>query len=309
MNTNAFALPVSSRREFLTRTALAAGALIASPASLLAQPAPVARHKLIAFSKPFQNLNAEQTADTVAEVGWDGVDIPVRPKGQVEPERAADELPAFVEALKKRGKELTAITTAITSVAQPQTEKLLRLAARLGIRQYRLGNWHYDAGKAVPDRLREISAQLRELAALNQELGLQGGFQNHSGRDQVGAPLWDLWTMLKDVNPRALGVHFDIGHATIEGGMSWPIEARLLRPHFAMVYVKDFLWQRREKGWRAEWVMMGEGMVDRSFFKWLRTTNYSGAISQHHEYDHGSGAPMVAKMRKDLEVLREWLRA
>ena len=39
------------------------------------------------------------------------------------------------------------------------------------------------------------------------------------------------------------------------------------------------------------------------------TTTFAGPISQHHEYDHGEGKPMIAKMQKDLEVLRQWLAA
>jgi sugar phosphate isomerase/epimerase len=80
-----------------------------------------------------------------------------------------------------------------------------------------------------------------------------------------------------------------------------------MQQHFAAVFVKDFVWQRTKSGWREQWVMLGEGMVDRAFFRWLKTTDYSGPIVQHHEYDHGQGEAMEAKLRKDLEVLRSWL--
>jgi L-ribulose-5-phosphate 3-epimerase len=115
--------------------------------------------------------------------------------------------------------------------------------------------------------------------------------------------------MIKGLDPRSMGVCFDIGHATIEGGLSHPIEARLLQRHFTAVFVKDFLWERTENVWRERWVPLGDGMVDKSFFKWLKTTAYAGPVSQHHEYDHGEGRPMIAKMQKDLKVLREWLAA
>jgi sugar phosphate isomerase/epimerase len=248
-----------------------------------------------------------KAADTVAEIGWDGIECPVRPKGQNEPERAPDELPKLVGALKKRGKELHVLTTGITSVAQPHAEQLLRTAAKLGIRRYRLGSQKYDLTKSIPDQVAEIGARLRDLAALNAELGIQGGYQNHSGRDYVGAPVWDLWVMLKDIDPRHLGICFDIAHATIEGGLSHPIEARLIQRHLTAVFVKDFFWQRSERGWQDLWVPLGDGMVDQAFFKWLKTTSFSGPISQHHEYDHGQGKPMIAKMQKDLKVLRSWL--
>jgi len=295
-----------TRRAFLTTAASAAVALSLSPA-FAAADAPNGRFKIIGFSKEFQTLNAEDTADTVAEIGWDGIECPVRPKGQIEPERAADELPKMVEALKKRGKELTLMTTAITSLSQPQTEPLLRLAAKLGIQRYRLGFWNYDFARPIPDQVREIAAQVRDLEALNRQLGLKAGFQNHSGRTNVGAAVWDIWTMIKDLDPRYMGVCFDIGHATIEGGTSWPIQCRLMQPYFTAVYVKDFLWKRAGAEWRPEWIMLGEGTVNKSFFSWLKTTGYSGPISQHHEYDHGQGQVMVAKMKKDLQVLQGWL--
>ena len=296
-----------TRREFLGRTAAVGAALAA--ANLLPAQGAVARKgfPIIAFSKPFQDLSFDDTADVVTEVGWDGIECPVRSKGQIEPERAPDELPKLVEALKKRGKELTIITTGIHNVSEPHTEKVLRTASKLGIKRYRLAFWKYAKDKPIPDQLREIQAELRDLAAMNKELGLQAGFQNHSGRDMVGAPVWDVYSIIKDLDPRLMGVCFDIGHATLEGGYSWPIEARLMEPYFTAVFVKDYLWQKTDKGWKAKWVMLGEGMVDKSFFKWLKTTSYQGPISQHHEYDHGKGREMIAKMQKDLKVLKEWL--
>jgi sugar phosphate isomerase/epimerase len=298
---------VSRRRFLATTTVGCAWAWAAGSAKVMAQEPAARRFQVIGFTKPFQNLNYEETSDVVAEIGWDGIECPVRPKGQIEPEQASDELPKLVEALRRRGKELSLLTTSITRADQPQAESLLRTAARLGIRRYRLGWWKYDPTKPIASQLQEIRAQLQDLTALNRELNLQAGFQNHSGRDTVGAPVWDLWTLLKDLDPRHIGLCFDIGHATIEGGLSWPIEARLVEKQLTAVFVKDFAWRRTERGWQPEWVMLGEGMVDRAFFRWLQTTDFQGPISQHHEYDHGHGKPMITRLRKDLQVLREWL--
>jgi len=297
-----------SRRTFLASTAAAAAGVWALPGST-ARAAEKPRYPILGFSKPFQNLSFDQTADTVAQIGWDGIECPVRPGGQIEPERAAEELPKLIEELAKRGKTLGLLTTSITSPSQPHAESLLRLAAKLGIKRYRLGFVHYEPDRPIPAQLAKLQAQLADLAKLNLELGLQAGFQNHSGATNVGAPAWDIWTVIKDLDPRAIGVCFDIGHATLEGGLSWPIDARLLAPRFSAVFVKDFHWQKRDGRWQAEWTPLGQGMVDRQFFTWLKTTDFAGPIVQHHEYDHGQGAPMIAKMRQDLAVLREWLQA
>jgi sugar phosphate isomerase/epimerase len=297
--------PLLSRRQFLTHTAVAGAALAAGLPAAQAQPGK--KYPIIGFSKPFQNLSFDDTADFVARVGWDGIECPVRPKGQIEPERAPDELPRLVEALKKRHLELSIVTTAIRSAADPLTEKVLRTVSKLGIKRYRLGFWKYRLDQPIPPQLKAIAAELRELAALNKELGLQAGFQNHSGRDYVGAPVWDLHAMMKDLDPKQMGVCFDIGHATLEGGYAWPINARLIEPHFSAVFVKDFAWQKTDKGWRAQWCPLGDGMVNRAFFNDLKKSAFAGPIAQHHEYPLGNPAEMLAALQKDLKVLKEWL--
>lgn len=294
-----------SRRRF-AQLAAAGSLALAAPAPAAA---PGGRWPIIGFSKPFQSLGPEPTADTVAEIGWDGIECPVRAKGQILPERVEEDLPKLAEALRKRGKDITIITTDVKNAAQPLTQKVLRTAARLGIKRYRLSFWKYAQDKPIPAQLDEIRAELRDLAALNQELGLQAGFQNHSGADYVGAPVWDIWQLVRELDPKRMGACFDIGHATLEGGYSWPIEARLMESHLTAVFVKDFVWKRGGKGWKAEWCPLGEGMVNQGFFAWLKKTSFNGPLSQHHEYDHGEGKPMIARMQRDLRVLREWLAA
>lgn len=294
-----------TRRRFLAGMASSvAFSLLGSRALALGEPGP--RPKIIGFTKPFQTASPSEVADIVAEVGWDGIECPVRPKGQIEPERVEDELPRLVEAIRKVGREVTLLSTGIKQV-DPLAERVLRTASKLGIRRYRMAFWTYKPGKPIPEQVAEIRAAMRDLAALNKELGLCGAHQNHSGSAFFGAPVWDIYETIRDCDPKHLGICFDIGHATIEGGLSWPIEARLMRPYFAAVFLKDFLWQRSAKGWNVQWCPLGQGMVDRKFFTMLRQSRYDGPISQHHEYEVGTGAAMIAAMKKDLLVLKQWL--
>jgi len=295
-----------TRRQFVQTTALAAALAATRP---LTQAAPAASvWKIIAFSKPFAQLSPDDTADLVADIGWDGIECPVRAKsGQIAPERVEEDLPKMVEALKKRGKEVTIVTTEITKV-DPLAEKVLRTCAKLGIKKYRLGFTKYAKDKPVAETVRELGAALKDLAALNAELGIQGGWQNHSGADYVGAPLWDLWTALKDLDPKHIGVCFDIGHATLEGGLSWPVQARLMEPYYVAVFLKDFYWEKGAKGWAPSWCPFGEGMVPKNFLTNLKKTAFTGPLCQHHEYKSlGAGPEMIAHMKKDLATLREWL--
>ena len=310
--------PPLSRRDFLTNAAFTGPALaLAAPSAFGAEkqaakkaaPAPIQKkYPIIAFSKPFAHLGPRETSDFVAEIGWDGIELPVRSKaGQIDPEKVDEELPKFVEAMQRNGKQVMIITTEITKLDKT-AEKVLRATANLGIKKYRLGFAKYSKSEHPSKTIAEVGAALKDLAAFNKELGLQAGWQNHSGADYVGAPIWDLWTMMKDLDPKHMGMCYDIGHATLEGGLSWPIQARLMEQYFVAVFLKDFYFEKSDKGWSPRWCNFGAGSVHKSFLTWLKTTNFNGPLCQHHEYKElGKDAEMIANMKKDLATLREWL--
>ena len=300
--------PSLPRREFLAKSALAAAGLALATKTAQAEPSPANdRFELIVFNKPFQDVGFEQTADIIAEVGWHGIECPVRAKGQILPERVEEDLPKLVDALKKRGLALSILTSDILT-PDARAEKVLRTAKALGIHRYRLGFAYYDLDKPIAPQLANWKAAARDLAALNKELGLKAGYQNHSGSKNIGAPIWDIVDLVHDVDPEHLGLCFDIGHATIEGGYAWQIHCRAAQPFFTAVYVKDFAWEKTKNDWKAKWCPLGEGMVHKEFFTWLKTTPYSGPISQHIEYQEGAGPEQIAAMKRDLATLKSWLK-
>jgi sugar phosphate isomerase/epimerase len=200
------------------------------------------------------------------------------------------------------------ITTDIVGV-DASAERILRTAASLGIRKYRLGPIHYVANKSIPQQLAEIRPRLRDLAQLNTAVGIQGGIENHSGADYFAAPIWDAIETIKDLAPAAIGIAFDIGHATIEGGLSWPIQARLAEPWYSVVYVKDFSWEKQPNGWSPVWCALGQGMLDKRFFSTLARSTFAGPVVQHHEYDLGkTAAENLVHYKEDLRVLKAWLQ-
>lgn len=299
-----------SRREFLQTTALAATLAGARPSAAGLAARPPARWKVIAFSKPFTHLSYDDTADLVADVGWDGIECPVRKSStHIDPERVDEQLPKMVEALKKRGRDVSMITTDITGVSK-QAEQILRTAARLGIRRYRLGSLHYVANRSIPEQLEDFKVRIRDLAQLNRSVGIQGAVQNHSGRDYFGAPVWDAFDAIRALPPADIGIAFDIGHATLEGGLSWPIQAHLVEPRCSVVYVKDFRWEKQATGWKPIWCALGQGMVSRNFFDTLGRSPFDGPVCQHHEYELGkTPAEHIRHFKEDLKTLRGWLSA
>ncbi len=305
MPTDTPALP--TRRDFLCTTA--AGVLTAG-LSRTATAAESTNEKkpatpICVFTKPFNSLSFDELADRIAELGFDGIEAPIRPGGHIEPEAVPDELPKLVEALKKRGLEITVLTSDVNDPNDPVNERVLRTAASLGVRRYRMRYFKYDLKQPILQQLDNWRPQVRELAALNAELGITAVYQNHAGRNYCGAALWDLQRLLDGVPVEHVGVAFDIRHATVEGTMSWPVSFQMLRPHIDTIYVKDFRWSDTGK---PENVPLGEGHVSAEFFKLLAASDFTGPISLHEEYlDHRKPELVpehLAAIKRDFATLR-----
>ena len=295
-----------NRRQFLAATT--AGIAVSKAAMSLAAIKPV-RQPICAFTKPFNSLTFDQLADRMAEIGFDGIEAPIRPGGHIEPEQVPDELPKLVEALAKRNLEVTVLTSNINDPRNPLTETVLSPAAKLGIRRYRMQYFKYDLDKSIRQQIENWKPQVRDLAAMNKELGITGLYQNHAGRNYVGAALWDLPLLLDGIDNDQVGVAYDIRHATVEGGTSWPVTFQMVRPHISTVYVKDFQWLESA---RPKNVPLGEGRIDGpEFVKLLRRSKYDGPISLHEEYlDHKDPQLVprhLAALKKDLATLKKWL--
>ncbi len=293
-----------SRRQFIghSATALAASSRAWAGQGTAATP----RFEICAFVKFLQSLSYQKLADTIKQLGFAGIEATVREGGQVLPKRVEEDLPRLVEALKQRGLAVTVMASSVNSVDQPLTEKVLRTAARLGIKRYRMAYFRYQAGKSVVQQLRELKPVIRDLVALNRELGLTAVYQNHAGARFVGAPLWDLYELIKDHSPKQIAAAFDIRHATVEGGLAWPLHFDLLLPHLGAIYVKDFRWLEGQSA--PVNVPLGQGRVDPRFFQVLKGSPFRGPISLHVEYLPKAGIPEnITALRRDLATLRQKL--
>jgi hypothetical protein len=75
-----------SRREFLkTSTVFGCTILMGNPHELY--PKNTSIIEIGGFTKELQYLSYQETARIAAKIGWDGIECPVRPNGQVLPEK------------------------------------------------------------------------------------------------------------------------------------------------------------------------------------------------------------------------------
>jgi sugar phosphate isomerase/epimerase len=293
-----------TRRDFLATTAATASTLAVSNGVLAAGETVSPAKSVCVFIKPLQSLGFDELADAVASLGFCGIEATVRQGGYLEAAEATKQLPRLVKALQERNLEVTVLCSDILSVDQPHAERLLQTAADLGISRYRMGFYQYDLSRPVVAQLEQFRPQLAELAKLNRKLGIQALYQNHSGANNVGGTVWDIFDLMKDIPPEEVALAFDIRHATIEAGLSWPVLYNAVKPRIGAIFVKDFAWDGR----RAKHVPLGTGRVDPGFFAMLRRDGYRGLYSLHIEYLlKQSAQTKLRAFEKDLATLQNWL--
>ncbi len=98
-----------SRRAFLAAASgLPAAAGLRASATLAHPPSPGQsvsqrtggfRGEIVFFSKPLPQMDWQRLAANVKRLGFDGIDLTVRPEGHVLPERVEEDLPKAVAAI------------------------------------------------------------------------------------------------------------------------------------------------------------------------------------------------------------------
>ena len=108
------------------------------------------------------------------------------------PERATEDLPRAVEAIRARGLEVPMLTTELTSAADPNARPILSTAARLKIPFFKLGYWPYRTDPVAD--LQKAAADVRGLVELAKEYGITAGFHNHPRMSDSPAGMDGKWS-------------------------------------------------------------------------------------------------------------------
>jgi len=276
-----------SRRRFLQLSSAAtlAGAGIVSGAARAHPYVPGGfRGTLCLFSKSVPHLNWQELAISSKHAGFGGIDLTVRRDGHVMPERAAEDLPKAVAAIRAEDLKVPMITTELVRADDPTAVPIMSTASQLSIPYMKPGYYHYkfvDVRKEVE----EAGRQFRGLANLAEQYKIQLGFHNHAG--YIGCQLWDFAPVIDSLDPRWVGYYYDLENAAEEGGaQGWRIDANLAMPRLKMLAAKDMYWKKTAtEGWRATTCPLGEGMCNyRVLLRMAAEGGFHGPISLHMEY-------------------------
>lgn len=309
-----------SRRDFIKVASATGMGAVVNQDILAMSPAKETFLPVCAFTKCLQFTDFEKAGEILANAGFDGADLPVRPDGSVHPENIESELPKAVKILQKHGISVPMVVTSINNADDPLTERVLGAVSQAGIKYYRTGYLTYDQSKTIPENLEAHKRTFERLEKLNRKFNLHGAYQNHSGT-RLGGPVWDLYWIVKDMDPAYFGIQYDFCHAICEGNVSWPLGMKLLAPWIKTVDIKDYLVSKINEKWKITYVPLGSGMVDfDACLKQYVQNKISGPICLHFEYDLGGAElgkqnptkkldEIVSLLKRDNSWLKEKLKS
>jgi L-ribulose-5-phosphate 3-epimerase len=282
----------ASRRQALA--ALVCGAIPApaqSPAPVALKPVVRAQPNLALVSRHVQWTDAETGIEVAKRAGFPAILWTVRRGAHIEPRDVEKELPRIVKLTRAAGLETPMIITAIGDEGSDNGEAILATMQGLGIRLYRAGSQRYDYDSPVAPQFAAMQKKIAAVAKLNEKYGTTAAFHTHAYADSIGGGAWDLWMLMKDLDPRFVGLNYDIGHVMAKGGNGWRESIRAVGAYLHSVSVKDFYWEKDANAlpgqwpWRTRFVAPGQGMVNfPDFFRYLQTSGFQGPLENYFEY-------------------------
>jgi L-ribulose-5-phosphate 3-epimerase len=306
-----------NRREACKQVALFSGALISTNVLTTSAAAVIHQKKgpqpFYLFTKVLQWMPLADVPSAVQDMGFSGIDLPVRENGFFDVNEMAAKLPGLIAGSDKLGLSTPVLTTNMNVNRMGEMEEFLKTLSSEGIQHYRMGYLGFQS-KDIIGELKKLNGQLKQAAELHEKYGVTGHYQNHAGA-RIGGSVWEIYHMLEGIDPDHIGIQFDLRHATVEGYRSYENIFHLVKDQIRSFDLKDFIWGNPEgKGDVPVNVPLGEGNVKFELLK--EHPNWEDEQMPkilHVEYDlggaeHGHKDPSIPPQRilsaisKDVEV-------
>jgi len=259
--------------------------------------------EILVFSQNLSQIEYPELGDIVKQMGFDGVDLTVRPGGHVEPRLANVDLVRAFEVMNGDGLSVPVITTALTTPTDRTAVPVIALAGMSGAKVFRPGSWPYGNNSNILSRLAEVQREFAALASIGRQYTMAAAFHNGAG-DAVGGAVWDAQRIIEPLDPGSAGFYFDICNATAAGANGgWETALRLALPRIKAVTVQDYFWEKQNGAWHMTKCPLGQGMVDwTKFFQILARASYTGPVTLEIGYQ-SKGMPSA--LVSDLQFLRK----
>ena len=231
------------------------------------------------FTKPWKMPTAE-LAKLVKEMGFAGIELPVRPGYQVEPENITEKLPEAARIFADHGLR-------IATIAGPTDEKTIAACGEAGVPMIRVMARlkPEESYQSMEDRTRKLYESL--IPALD-EHGVRLGMQNHCDEfvcDRAGTA-----RLLEGFDTKHIAAVLDFCHCALAGEIP-NIACDIIWDKLCLINMKNCYRKRvsapdaKVTEWQKVWCLAREGFSHYpTIAEELHKRNYVGDICLSAEY-------------------------
>lgn len=257
-------------------------------------------NRITVFGKPW-NVPLAEMAAAVKKLGFDGVELPVRPGFAVEPENVEKGLPEAVRILGDHG-------LVIGSIAGPTDERTIAACAEAGVPIIRIlvkvpEEASYMA--VMDDAVRDFEKLLPSL----ENSGVTIGIQNHCYREI--SSVMGIRYLVETFPASAVAAVLDVGHCGLAGEFA-DLAVDILWDHLCLVNLKNAVWRRTNDEAASPpefgcfWTLGKDGMGSwTTFIAELTKRNYAGDYCLTAEYSAVVGEDMTSESDTLMSMLSE----
>jgi sugar phosphate isomerase/epimerase len=219
----------------------------------------------------------------VRKLGFDLIELPVRPGFACQPESIERDLPQAVSTLADLGVRVLNVTVALPI----DDERLYAAAAAAGIHLNRVmfGRHGLPYWEAETQARRQLDAALPLCERYNFKIGIQNHYGNSVPMNSMGH-----YNLVKDYDPRYVGAIWDPAHNALQGedpdsGLD------MVASHLSVINLKNAYWQRvngpeaEVAEWKVYWTAGRHGLASwPAVADKVKAMGYTGSICFSAEY-------------------------
>ena len=200
--------------------------------------------QIVRNSKFFNHLSVENLGKTTKNLGYDGLDICLRPNHPIDPNNALTEFPSATRIWEQQGL-IYPLATAPADLNQPdaRAESLFAACAESGIPRLKIGFWQFESNDDYWQLFDRARKALNGFTALSRRYQLQTYYHTHSG-PCIMSNISGLMYLLKEFGPQEVGTYPDLDHLELDGE-DWPIGLSMMGNYLTVVDIKDVCYSQR----------------------------------------------------------------
>ncbi len=264
----------------------------------------------IMFTKHLEGWDLPRIMDGLKRAGVEGADLCVRPGYPVTPENCRVELPKAARLFAEEGLCIPLVTTPgdFVSLDSPNVEDVFVACAEAGVKLIKLGYWYLE-GNDYWGTLDRCRRRLEGFASLAEKTGVKALVHNHSGLT-MGLNSAAVMHILKDFDPKLVGVFTDVGHLSIVGE-PYPLAFAMVKDYMAALAFKDLVKVKQPQAdgtftWGIDVWPLGMGLGNfPQVMQLLKDMDFQGPISFHCEYSKLPPESVVLQCAIDTRWMRD----